>query len=521
MDHPLNLADFLPTSTLEGLRTVDRRWHHYRQGQIPWKTVVTMASEGKTIQPEFDVVICGGTLGILLGASLQHRGLRVAVIERGALQGRAQEWNISRHELQTFRDLGLLSAAELEQAIATEYNPARLGFSGGKDLWVRDVLNVGVCPVTLLALLKEKFLQAGGSLFEHHCFQGATLYLDGVEVQSDRRSFRGKLLLDAMGNFSPLVAQVRQGEKPDGVCLVVGSCAQGYGENTTGDLIYTFTPITHHCQYFWEAFPARDGRTTYLFTYGDAEGDRPSLEFLMAEYLRLLPEYQGVSLEQLDFQRFLFSFFPAYKNSPLHFPWPRMLAVGDSSGAQSPVSFGGFGSMVRHLARLTEGIGQAIAQNQLNASDLAQLQPYQPNLGVTWLFQQTMSVPLGKTVNPQQINNLMNGVFQVMDRLGPGVMKPFLQDVIQWGPLSQTLPRVDPRLVFPLLPQIGMGSLLDWSGHYGRLALYTLWARSESWLQPLCDRFLPQTTPYWQRKFQGFRYGAGLDYSPITDESKS
>lgn len=30
----------------------------------------------------------------------------------------------------------------------------------------------------------------------------------------------------------------------------------------------------------------------------------------MTEYLRLLPEYQQIELDNLDFQRFLFGFFP-------------------------------------------------------------------------------------------------------------------------------------------------------------------------------------------------------------------
>lgn len=43
--------------------------------------------------------MCGGTLGIFLAAALQLRGLQVAVLERGPLKGRQQEWNISRKEL--------------------------------------------------------------------------------------------------------------------------------------------------------------------------------------------------------------------------------------------------------------------------------------------------------------------------------------------------------------------------------------------------------------------------------------
>lgn len=48
-------------------------------------------------------------------------------------------------------------------------------------------------------------------------------------------------------------------------------------------------------QYFWEAFPAGSGpedRTTYLFTYVDADQRRPSLLALMDDYWRLMPSYQ-------------------------------------------------------------------------------------------------------------------------------------------------------------------------------------------------------------------------------------
>ncbi|WLT39241.1 hypothetical protein NON20_06440 [Synechocystis sp. B12] len=97
------------------------------------------------------------------------------------------------------------------------------------------------------------------------------------------------MLIDAMGHGSPLVNQARQGEIPDGVCLVVGSCAQGYSDNKTGDLIATTTGITNHCQYFWEAFPARDGRTTYLFTYVDVHPERISLEFFFKNIFAYCP----------------------------------------------------------------------------------------------------------------------------------------------------------------------------------------------------------------------------------------
>ena len=498
-------------NVLENLRRADRFWSALKQGQIDAPEVVSNSIDtiGKC---DLDVVICGGTLGILLGAALQQLGWRVSLIERGILKGREQEWNISRHELETFIELNLLTPEELETAIATEYNPARVGFKPGNEIWVKDVLNIGVDPVYLLATLKQKFIAAGGLLLENTAFKSATVHPNGVVIEAGEQSIKTRLLVDAMGHFSPIIKQVRSG-KPDAVCVVVGSCARGYPANKTGDLIYSFTPIINYCQYFWEAFPAKDGRTTYMFSYLDANLQRPSLEYFMEEYLRLLPEYQNIALEQLDFQRFLFGFFPAYKDSPIKIPFDRILPVGDSAGGQSPVSFGGFGAMVRHLQRLTDGIDTALKSNILSQEDLALLQPYQPNISVTWLFQQTMSVEVGKQVNPQQINNLMSGVFSVMDNLGDSVLKPFLQDVIQFAPLAKTLPLVNPKLVFPLLPQIGIGSLINWLVHYFNLALYTGLYGVAKLAKPIAENLSPTKQYYYQRWLDAWKYGSGGDYT--------
>lgn len=315
-----------------------------------------------------------------------------------------------------------------------------------------------------------------------------------------------------MGHFSPIVKQFRNGIKPDAVCIVVGSCARGYPENSTGDLIHTFTPIVNNCQYFWEAFPARDGRTTYMFSYLDAHPQRPSLEHFMEEYLRLLPEYQNIELEWLQFERFLFGFFPAYHHSPLNLPCDRLLAIGDSAGGQSPISFGGFGSTIRHLKRLTNGVNEALSTDSLSSRDLALLQPYQPNISVTWLFQQTMSVGVDKNVAPNQINNLMSGVFAVMDEQGDEVIEPFLQDVIQFAPLAKTLPLVNPKLVLPIIPQVGINPLVNWLFHYFNLGLYSGLYPLGKLLKPIFNNLSTKQQYLYHRWLDAWQYGSGADY---------
>jgi len=494
------------------LRRADRILASLREDIAPTPQVVKHSQMLLGVV-DWDVVVSGGTLGILIGCALAQLGWRVALIERGILRGREQEWNISRQELEVFLELNLLSAAELEQAIATQYNPARISFLDGPELWVRDVLNIGIDPVFLLETLKQRFLAAGGSLFEHTPFAGAVVHPDGVMVEAGS-GFKTRVLLDVMGHFSPITQQARQGQKPDGVCLVVGSCAQGFPKNDSGDLLVSFTPLQNQCQYFWEAFPARDGRTTYLFTYIDAHPERLSLEALFEDYLHLMPGYQGVELAQLQLQRALFGFFPSYRQSPLRSPWNRILPVGDSSGNQSPLSFGGFGAMVRHLKRLTVGIHEALQTDQLS-TQIALLQPYQPNLSVTWLFQQAMSAGVEQKVAPDQINQLLSVVFLEMSQLGEPVLLPFLQDVVQFPALTQTLLKTalaHPGLVARVIPQVGLGSLLDWMLHYVNLGVYSALFRLSQALQPWIKNLPPVPKYYCHRWIEAWKYGSGGDY---------
>jgi len=221
----VNLLSQTAGNPLENLRRVDQRWLQLRCNAVPPPKVIYPLTESLG-EVSFDVAIAGGTLGIFLGAALQRRGWRVVLLEQGKLQGRTQEWNISRQELQVFLNLDLLTESELATAIATEYNPARLSFYQGYELWVRDILNIGVDPVYLLATLKQKFLETGGILLEKTAFQRAEIGDSGVKLQVGEQILNCRLLIDAMGHFSPIVQQVRLGAKPDGICLVVGRVGQ-------------------------------------------------------------------------------------------------------------------------------------------------------------------------------------------------------------------------------------------------------------------------------------------------------
>jgi lycopene cyclase CruA len=56
----------------------------------------------------------GGALGVIHAAVMAQMGYRVLLLERLPFARMNREWNISRSELQSLIDLGLLTSAECE-----------------------------------------------------------------------------------------------------------------------------------------------------------------------------------------------------------------------------------------------------------------------------------------------------------------------------------------------------------------------------------------------------------------------
>ncbi len=108
----------------------------------------------------------------------------------------------------------------------------------------------------LLLQVKQRFEAAGGAVLEFTGAQGVAVHPNGISLDvpsaasadsaqaQDTSSTQntdeadggitGRLLIDCMGNFSPIVRQARWGQRPDGVCLVVGTCSRGFQHNSTG-----------------------------------------------------------------------------------------------------------------------------------------------------------------------------------------------------------------------------------------------------------------------------------------------
>ncbi|KAK4386268.1 hypothetical protein Sango_2497400 [Sesamum angolense] len=461
----------------------------------------------------FDVIVCGGTLGIFVATALSSKGLRVGIVEKSILRGREQEWNISRKELLELVEVGVLTEDDIDHITAASFNPNRCGFEGKGDIWVNDILNLGVSPAKLIETMRTRFTFLGGIIFEGCSVSHISIYEDSAVLElADGKILSSRLIIDAMGNFSPIVKQIRCGRKPDGICLVVGSCCRGFTENSTSDVIYSSASVKRvgqsQAQYFWEAFPAGSGpldRTTYMFTYLYPEPGCPLLEELLEDYWELMPKYQGVSLDDLEVLRVIYGIFPTYRDSPLPAAFDRILQV----------------------FYLTSFRPQYYAHSSSNPTeyDLYSLGMLVPNLSASWLFQRAMSAKRQSDVSPTFINELLYANFESMQKLGDPVLRPFLQDVIQFGPLVKTLGLVmltRPLIIPSIFKQVGLPVLLDWSGHFMMLGYYTfLSSYLDPVIRPLVEKFPSKMKYEWKQKLEAWKYGAGLDYELSSSGGKS
>lgn len=504
---------------------------------------------------DVDVAVCGGTLGVFLASALAARGLTVAVVERGPLRGRAQEWNVSQGELDCLVAAGAVSRADADAARRSSFGPTRVAVhgaaerlaggrgAGGPDVeaWARGVLDLGVAPDALVAAAAARVgaapgcrVLAGATLTGVDvCPDGARLSLEPSGAPTDGRdaapaTLTARLVVDCLGNASPLAAQARDGARPDGACLVVGTVASGYGASRlapslldNGDVLATDSdldvdPDSLSAQLFWEAFPSATGpddRTTYAFVYARLDGDGappPSLTLtrLFSAYLDHLGPYQGLDDvdASLTWRRALFGAFPAYRDAPLASRFDRILHAGDAGGQQSPLSFGGFGALGRHAQRIANAVEEAVLledEGGLSRSALAAINPYSPGLSAAWLFQRAMSAGGGRAgggggASPSFVNRLLGGAFAAMgggardvagdpsgasararaaaDPTDGAPLRPFLQDVLRFGDLASVLARqvaADPLHVGPILANLGPTAVAAWTGHFAALGAYT------------------------------------------------
>ncbi|MCS7080269.1 MAG: hypothetical protein NZ585_09495 [Chloracidobacterium sp.] len=411
----------------------------------------------------FDVIIAGGCFGLIVGATLAARyGWRVLVFDRHQVGKTHRDWNISRGELQRLTEAGLFTDAEMETFIVAEYDRGFVKFHAegcfldADRLWFDDVLTLAVSSDRLLAQCRRKLLQDGRS----QCLDRTTLQrvqveeggvtVDVVSQEDGRKRFRGRLFIDTMGTLSPIARQLNPRETVTYLCPTVGTIATGFAKGTAadevdarvGEILVTTEHAQHGRQLLWEGFAGRDDEfTTYLFHYAPVEAiDRLSLLALFETYFETLPRYKRPGAD-FAFRRPVFGYIPGLhhvglgpqKRTATH----RVLLLGDAASLNSPLTFCGFGSLVRNLRRITHLIDLALKGNHLDERSLRLINAYEPGVAIMAAFTRYMVADEGE--DPKAVNELLNIVMEALHRLPPSVRTGLFQDCMGWGDFVQLM----------------------------------------------------------------------------------
>ena len=127
--------------------------------------------------------------------------------------------------------------------VASHFGSVRAGFndqehgasgSGGRlqEVWLPSVLNVGVRPDVAVRRARRRFEEQGGVVREHTACDGVVVGEKSAQVTLDEEVITTRLVVDAMGNASPVARQCRReandgaDPRPSGICCVVGTCVE-------------------------------------------------------------------------------------------------------------------------------------------------------------------------------------------------------------------------------------------------------------------------------------------------------
>jgi lycopene cyclase CruA len=442
---------------------------------------------------QYDLIYVGGALGVIHAAAMAKRGYRVLLIERLPFGRMNREWNISRDEIQSLVNLGLLSAAEVESIIAREYKD---GFNKFFDvnvpkrlkapiLHTPTVLNLALDSEKLLQMLGQKLRASGGEIWDETEFIRADIYNSEVIITvkhltgQTERQVSGRLLVDAMGTASSIAWQLNGGRAYDSVCPTVGAVVESGFEpevwdSQYGDVLNSHGDISRGRQLIWELFPgANQELTIYLFHYHQINPINPgSLLEMYEDFFSILPEYRRCDLDKLVWRKPTFGYIPGHfsvGSRDRTVAFDRLIAIGDAASLQSPLVFTGFGSLVRNLERLTTLLDITLKHDLLSFRHLNQIRAFQSNIAVTWMFSKGMMVPTGKFLPPQRINSMLNNFFGLLADEKPKVADDFIKDRFDWLTFNRLALKAagkNPLLLLWIWELAGAKDLRRWLWNY-------------------------------------------------------
>lgn len=389
-------------------------------------------------QIEADVVVAGGGLSLLIAAELARLGARVVVIERSRAGVAHREWNASDEELVPLVVSGIVTAAELEELVVGRYREGLCAFHGGTPRRVRGVLDRAVDAGPLLARVRRVAEERGVRFIDGASVDAVGAGADSVRVGwsrtrgadgdlgPDRGEMVARMLVDARGASSPYASA-------DLVCPTVGGVLRGLEQGDgprqvdpgVGDILVTTEDVeaASGLQHVWEGFPGRSGEATvYLFYYARAASAPPgALATLYARFFETLATYKEGDATML---RPTFGYIPGWSRlSPApRAPSPRIILVGDAAARHSPLTFCGFGSMLRSFRPIALGIAIALEGGRVPGRDVLPEDPVH-----RWTGALATVMASGALAGPK-LNGLLDAAFGVLEHMGNDDFEALLKD---------------------------------------------------------------------------------------------
>ncbi|MET0403198.1 MAG: lycopene cyclase [Cystobacter sp.] len=437
------------------------------------------------LHPDFDVVLVGGGLSLLYAPVLAGLGLKVGVFERARAAEVHREWNISGSELEPLTASGLFTREEVESFIVARYERGVCRWHGGGEYPVRGVLDHALDAGAFLSAVRRRAEQRGVSFHDGHTLLGLregprAVRLVFERAGGGRSEVTARVVLDARGASSPNASA-------DLICPTVGGVLSGLKEGSApdevdprvGDILVTTEGVQEGRQHIWEGFPGRPGETTvYLFYYAPARhAGRQGLLSLYGRFFERLGRYKRGEPRLL---RPTFGYISGWSRlTPApRAPEQRVFLVGDAAARHSPLTYCGFGAMVRSFLPGSRALAEALSRGRLPPGPLVHDTPLH---SVTGLLALSMALPSLSLERRGEVNHLLDTAFCVLHGLGNDTYAAMLKDQMEGRDFARFLSRVArrrPQVFWELrtLARAGPLALVRWLDGFSRLLLHSLLA---------------------------------------------
>ena len=437
---------------------------------------------------DFDVVIAGGGLSLLLAPALASLGVRVGVFDRARAGGVHREWNASGKELTALVSGGIVSASELDALTVARYRHGSCRFHGHPARVVRGVLDHAVDAGGLLDVTRRAAIARGAELFDGHTLVGVGPGAHAVALRfqtsaTQHRDVIARIFVDARGASSPHATA-------DMICPTVGGVVRGLAEGgaddeidpTVGEILATIDGAEggrgRGRQHVWEAFPGRSGETTvYLFYYANAD----SHDSLLSLYARFFDQLAHYKRGDATLARPTFGYIPGWSRltpAPRP-PHPRIVLVGDAAARHSPLTLCGFGATLRAFTPVAGAIAAAVADVadakgrsaiRLLAPRIAAAQD-SPVHALTGALAKIMAEP---PRSADSLNALLDAAFSTLEELGNDAYAALLQDEMRPRAFVDFLRRTAekrPSVYREAFSALGAKAIARWGVNVARGAL--------------------------------------------------